>query len=173
MKKLLVILLLFYGFSYAEEITGAFGIKFGEKIDKLKVLKKEDKYTVIVDPPKRVDILEEYKVKYTPKSELVYTISAAKFNLTLKQCKSMTDLVKFKLEKKYNISFKEVFDPRSPYLFEGVQDSNAISLGCVAVYSNLGDRAVFFIMYVDGNLLLKADKEKLEIESKTIDDDAL
>jgi len=68
-RRIIMSLLLLLFFQYAQagtEITGAFGIKFGESISNLKVLETlASGVTHVVEPPNPLDSLRLYTVEAT------------------------------------------------------------------------------------------------------------
>jgi len=72
------ILLTLITVGFTQEITGAFGIKFGEQLDNLEVTDKGETTSgetlYIVKPRKPIKLLPHYVVGVTPISKKVYAI---------------------------------------------------------------------------------------------------
>jgi hypothetical protein len=77
-RRIVIPLLLLLFFQYAQagtEITGAFGIKFGESTSNLKVLETlASGVTHVVEPPNPLDALRLYTVEATKEKKQVYRI---------------------------------------------------------------------------------------------------
>lgn len=173
MKKTILTMLLIFAFStysFSEDITGAFGIKFGTPLEKLKVINQRDEI-VSIDPPKKVNFIDIYGVLITPKSKLVAAIMGVKAGLDPSECEDLVNTVQLKLEKKYNLKFINVFSMDIDRT--AIKNGKRIELSCKTKYEDLKELAYFIIFYADLKLSQKVEKEKLEEKAKTIDDSGL
>jgi len=166
--KLLKILLLFIiplslfanSANYAkEEIDGAFGIKLGQEV-KGKYFKKFIKIKDI----QGFDGFDEYWYSITPKSNLVYRISALSFKEG--GCGETFDLISIYLQEKYGKIEKEITYPTianyEEFLWFSKDKNRRILLRCSEKLEQ------FYLDYRDFNLTDKAEKEKQEIELNKI-----
>lgn len=113
MRKILVILLLavisllFTACDKKEnrvKLTGAFGIKFGEVIqitDKTESIFRLNRKMYQINPPKKMDLFDNYYVAITPITHKVYFIYATKFNERGSKCFDDLFLVDSLIEKKH------------------------------------------------------------------------
>ncbi len=177
MKKLIVfaLFLFLFGASYSAEISGAFGIKLGEKIDnqpQVKIIKEDkEKNIIIIDPPKKLSFLDAYLVNITPKTRLVSSIVGVKLGLEPSECEDLLKTLKLKLEKKYNIQFKEELSMDT--VFTAIKNGKAINIRCEKDFKDLKYVANFGLIYLDIKTKELEEKEKLEDKAKEIDDSGL
>lgn len=104
-------------------IKGAFGIKFGDKLDRFKVINKvktsDGKALYIVKPYKEVKILNNYAIMITPKSKRVYSIWGISDDMDLRECKRKLNIVARILQDKYKIKpINSLFSFGQDYVFE-------------------------------------------------------
>lgn len=104
-------------------IKGAFGIKFGDKLDRFKVINKvktsDGKALYIVKPYKEVKFLNNYAIMVTPKSKRVYSIWGISDDMDLKECKGKLNIISRILQDKYQIKpINSLFSFSQNYVFE-------------------------------------------------------
>lgn len=151
---------------FATQITGAFGIKLGEKItlDKIKVLNIQ-KNTLNIIPPKTLPIFDKYKIKITPISKKVYEIKASKKYENSDKCHTEVKKIKVILENKYGKFNTDLFAVYPFFTYE--KNNKKIILECK---DNNIDYSIFTIIYTDKKLEKKAKEEKIILKSKNIQD---
>jgi len=143
-----------------EEIDGAFGIKLGQEV-KAKYYYKD---SIEIKDIQGYDGFEEYWYSITPKSNLVYRISALSFKEG--GCGETFDLISIYLQEKYGKIEKEIANPAyadyEAFQWFSKDKNRRIRLACSDKSKLLG------LYYDDYNLTDKAEKEKQEIELNKI-----
>jgi len=143
-----------------EEIDGAFGIKLGQEV-KAKYYYKD---SIEIKDIQGYDGFEEYWYSITPKSNLVYRISALSFKEG--GCGETFDLISIYLQEKYGKIEKEITYPTianyEEFLWFSKDKNRRILLRCSEKLEQ------FYLDYRDFNLTDKAEKEKQEIELNKI-----
>ena len=137
----------------ATEITGAFGIKFGEPISNLKVTRTlASGMTHGVEPPNPLDLLRLYSVETTNEKNLVYRIIGQSLANDKVQCIEDLASILGILEAKYGKFQNE----GTIYRFS--QGKKAITVSCIAE-SGVTQRQVYMIKvtYEDMGLVTGAD----------------
>lgn len=96
LKKLIVPFICIFSLNaYADDISGAFGLKFNDKIEKAN--KSLDRYKV--KPEKKFELFDEYFVALTPKTKKIYSITGS--GEVSSGCREDMNLIKTLLEDKY------------------------------------------------------------------------
>ena len=137
----------------ATEITGAFGIKFGEPLHNLKVLDTlASGMTHSVEPPNPLDLLRLYSVETTSETKLVYRIVGQSLVNDKAQCIEDLASVLGILEDKYG-KFQN-----AGTIYRLSQGKKAITASCSAE-SGVTQRRVYMIKvtYEDLGLVAGAD----------------
>jgi hypothetical protein len=137
----------------ATDITGAFGIKFGEPISNLKVTRTlANGMTHGVEPPNPLDLLRLYSVETTSETKLVYRIIGQSLVNDKVQCIEDLASVLGILESKYG-KFQN-----DGSIYRLSQGKKAITASCIAE-SGVTSRSVYMIKvtYEDLNLVAGAD----------------
>ena len=149
-----LMLLMFLESSLAgTEITGAFGIEFGEQISNLKVLRTlASGMTHSVEPPNPLDLLRLYSVETTSEKKLVYRIIGQSLVNDKAQCIEDLASILGILEDKYGKFQNE----GTIYRFS--HGKKAITASCIAE-SGVTQRRVYMIKvtYEDLGLVAGAD----------------
>ena len=182
MKKLIITMMILALpsslFASEEQVTGAFGFKFGETYDEKKALKVEKteqgEVFYVVSPLKPFKSFDAYVLAMTPVTKLIYAISATGLFENIRSCKQERSLIIDLLKKKYSLKDvtndidkieAEVEIKRYDAIFLE-QDNVAIKLGC-----NANGKLV--VIYGDENLESMAEKERLKVESGKVDTSGL
>ena len=165
----MVSILLLLGSSQAfavEKITGAFGLKLGDELDSSSSVIGEKPFTNTTNeypfkPKKPFRSFSRYGVSITPKTHLIYEISALGVMENKSACTSEQDVIMSLLEKKYG---KQTI-------------SNTIvqkdSKRTIATTCNVHTFTIIGLNYMDHDLFAQAKKERLEIETKKVDSSGL
>ncbi len=156
----------------SQEITGAFGIKFGFSLDKLKVIETSEttdgKPLYMIDPPIKVRLLTEYYVMAAPISKRVYSVWGVDRGLEENECLTRLEAILKTLERKYKTRRKEAFS---------FFDTNyTISKGSVYVHvrcSNELTDYTLYVQYYNRPLMKQAKKEEIHLKSQQIDESGL
>ncbi len=171
---ILVTLCVLITLGFAQEITGAFGIKFGQKLETLKVVGKNETTSgeplYVVVPPKALKLLSHYVVGTTPVSEKVYTIWGVESGLSEEECKSRMEAIAKAIERKYKIQRKAItlaFAQEGYYFTKG---QKRINVKCVDTFMGGHD---LYVQYYDEALEKQAKKESIKVKSKEIDESGL
>ncbi len=158
--------------SFAQEITGAFGIKFGSLLKELNVI-KASKTTdgdplYMIDPPIKLKLLTEYYVMVTPISKKIYSVWGIDKKLKEKECITSLEAILKALERKYKTKRKEIFS---------FFDTNyMISKGKVYVHVRCSNELTDYTLYVQyyhRDLMEQAKQESIRLKSQQIDDSGL
>ena len=114
---------------FATQITGAFGIKLGERVtlEKIKVLNIQKNILNII-PPKTLPIFDKYKIKITPISKKIYEIKASKKYENSDKCHKEVKKIKIILENKYGKFNADLFAVYPLFTYE--KDNKKIILEC-------------------------------------------
>ena len=166
MKKILLFVLILSGL-FAKQITGAFGIKLGDKLTNYKNIKivskskNEDgtlQYYII--PSQKIKFLNGYFIKTSPINKIIYSIGAYAMFKNMTNCSEKLDLIKIKLESKYGkVRELKDFSFDKEYLIEskGSKGTRGVIFGCISDLTQ--EDAKLIIIYADMNLEKKAIKE--------------
>lgn len=159
-----------------EKITGAFGIELGKKFDPSTVTGKRslaDGTSVHrFKPKKRYHTFSNHYMKTTPKSHLVYSISADGDMENKSVCENEQAILMSILESKYGPRKKQFFritldNHRTIYQ---MQNNRFVDTWCFG----LTDEDVSInIQYIDYDLSAQAEKERIEIETEKVDSSGL
>ena len=135
----LILLVFLEGSLAAAEITGAFGIKFGEPLSNLKVLDTlASGMTHAVEPPNPLDLLRLYSVETTSENKLVYRIIGQALVNDKAQCIEELASILGILESKYGKFQNE------GTIYRLSQGKKAITASCSAE-SGVTQRRVYMI----------------------------
>ena len=160
-------------YAYAQEITGAFGIRFGKKLDGLKIIREskttsgEPLYEII--PPKPIKLLSEYYVMATPITKKVYSLWGIERNLDEAECKARMEAILIILEKKYKVERRKPLLSFSPGYYIEKGDAQ-ISVRCSQDYMSGYE---LYIQYYHDKLEKQAKKEAAKLRSQQIDESGL
>ncbi len=170
--RLLFFISMLAAFSFAQEITGAFGIKFGSSLSELKVIgtsKTTDGDTLyMVDPPIKIKALSEYYVMATPISKKVFSIWGLDEKLQKSECLTRLKAILSALERKYKIKREKMLS-----IFD---ENYGVKKGNVEVHVRCSDEFTDYTLYVQyyhNSLMEQAEKEKIRLKSKEIDESGL
>lgn len=161
-KKLIVPFICMVSFNtYADDISGAFGLKFNDKIEKAN--KSLDKYKV--KPEKRFELFDEYFVSLTPKTKKIYSITGS--GEVSSSCREDMNLIKTLLEDKYpDFESIKIFtqdmatNPYRAVTFK--KDKVKVILSC----SEESERIA--ITYINFEVEKEAEDERLKIMEENI-----
>ena len=156
---------------FAQDITGAFGIKLGQRLDTLKVLEAIDNKHYVIDPPIKVSILSTYGVTVTPISKKVYQIMGMSDFMSESACEEWLHTLKNKLEDKYGIKFQKQLAMEPVYM--ALTGARGIDIRCTGSFTVDGMRYRLMLQYIDTTLAKEAKKESIELKSKEIDESGL
>ncbi|SUO95277.1 hypothetical protein [Suttonella ornithocola] len=157
MKKLLLLISALSSFTYAAEIEGAFGYKFGDKVDLNTGKVKQDKgsiaYLNLDKPPKGLEIL---MIGFAPDTNEIMSLVGLS-SYTEDKCDEVAESYRVAIEKKYNEKMQAptVFTDDTKYIL--TKNNKEIRLECRYDFSN--DESMFIIYYTD-NKREKASKQR-------------
>ena len=169
MKKLVLFFVLINGL-FAQQITGAFGYKLGEKFnfksatDISKTTGGEPLYQV--NPKKKVNFFSTYFVLITPTSKKIREIWGIGDYNNNDTCLNDLETLKIILQKKYGKPTSPISMDKT-YIF--IQGKRWIDIKC----NNNFDSAELYIQYVDDNLDNLAKKERAAKVAKKIGNNSL
>ena len=174
MIVIIFLLAVLSSYVFAQEITGAFGIKFGQELKSLKVVRKSETTSgeplYVIEPPKALKLLSSYVVGITPVSGKVYTIWGIESGLPGEECRSRMQAIAKAIEKKYKIKRKTItfaFAQDGYYFTKG---QKRIVVKCVDTFMSGHD---LYVQYFDEKLEEQAEKESIKLKSKEIDESGL
>ncbi len=147
------------------DITGAFGIKFGETLSKSlvqpmqadKIAYETPKHAmrwISVNPPKSAGVFENYEVKTTPTTDKVYLIYAE--TIVNNRCDKMAKPILSVLEDKYGKA-KQVPEPYGGFAYVIEKGQTEVVMQCSDVLS---------VSYIDLTLEKQAMDEQAKIDEK-------
>lgn len=171
MKAVALILLAFSSFTLAQEITGAFGIKFGQPLTDLQIIDKTGDSMYFVKPPIPIKLFDVYGVEVTPISKKVWNISATKLSLSKNECHDLLKALRYKLESKYTVSFQEETGVGTTVVTE--KNGKGISIMCTPEVTTEGIVYYLILVYADLSLHKQAEQETIRLKSQQIDDSGL
>jgi predicted Zn finger-like uncharacterized protein len=156
----------------APEVTGAFGIKFGDsytsKMNKNNIEKTNDgDFVYFIDAPKKFREFNKLCLFITPKTHKIYAILTAAKLETKDKAKAEYEIISGMLSQKYKIK-----PERIPFHYDGSGCNFCFKDNGISLYTE-DSKALIKIMYVDNDLAELAKKERLEIESKKSDSSAI
>ena len=156
----------------AEKIVGAFGIKLGQQFNPdnaIGMAKLTDGTPMYqFNPKKKFRLFKRYYVLITPKTHKVYGIWGISNMENLDTCKAEQKVLMAILEKKYGKAKKEG-------LMSALMDAKMIDQGnryVLTKCSGIVD-VTLEIRYYDMKLKNLAEKERISLEAKQVDDSAL
>lgn len=162
----------FFSSSFAANITGAFGVKLGEKLNKLHVINvsstTDDEPLYEITPVKRVKFWDDYYVLITPITKKVYSIWGIKRGLSKIDCEANLEAVASIIEKKYRVRKQEpIFSLDKDYFFE--KGNGVIDLKCDSNFdSDFNEVYDFYIQYYSKELENKASQERVKLKAKGV-----
>jgi hypothetical protein len=158
--------------SAAQQITGAFGVVLGTRVNLAAYTKAgetQDKTPLYSFAPKSpIQGFTHYYFAATPKTGIIYEVWAAGDCESAAVCNKQRAVVLDLLKKKYGPEDK-------PQLFQDLYDADIITRGdryimvkCTGIMS-----ITINLRYCDSNLEKQAEKERIELEGKKTDDSGL
>jgi hypothetical protein len=171
MKKLALFFMIIGGL-FAQQITGVFGLKLGDKLTNyknVKILKKETEddgtltYTVI--PPKKISYIDEYYIHTSPIKKTIYAIIGIKEYNNFNNCTSRLEYLEKLLENKYD-KFKTITDNDIKKMILLKQNNSLIALTCEDKIT----KSYFGIVYENMKLREKAIQEAVEAHKNELND---
>ncbi len=166
--RLLLCLLAFLSIGVrAEEITGAFGYKLGEKVSDELVKKGQKRYgriRIFVTPSNSLThkYFDSYGVFVTPKSHLILDVVAWGNKTASANCHHSQEILVNTLEKKYNSSFKKEFmESLNLFIYRLKKEAKDISIHCG---KDDNGKPYLTLSYTDTKLEKQGEQEMLELE---------
>lgn len=155
-----------------EPIKGAFGFELGQIFDKKMAISDnlgdpDDFQMYYIEPVNPYDKFLVYMVTVTPVSNVILSIAAAG-ETKANSCSNEMDVLVSLLSKKYG-------ELKKPDGFQ-VDPVKKITVGSrsIEVSCDIGyETSKLAINYVDSDLFLKGDKERIELKSKKVNKDGL
>ncbi|GEM_PF-4395141 len=145
-----------------KEITGAFGVTFGETVETLKsngfdpVQGKAKGAIYNFQPQKKYKVFSNYLVKVTPKSRKIFTVGGIGKTEAMKACQKELNTLEKILTKKYG----KAVNKTNKLVFIN-QANSGIRVLC---QMSSGDVATLSIYYLHFGLQDQGKKEEMEIE---------
>lgn len=161
-KKVIIPFICMVSFNtYADDINGAFGLKFNDKIEKAN--KSLDRYKI--KPEKRFELFNEYFVSLTPKTKRIYSITGS--GEVSAGCREDMNLIKTLLEDKYPDfeSIKIVTQDMATNPYRAVtfkKDKVKVILSCSEENEKIA------ITYINFDIEKEAEDERFEIMEANI-----
>ena len=168
---ILFLLTILSSLALAQDIEGAFGIKFGQKLSELKVIRSIDEQSNLVDPPVKVKGLTIYLVNVTPITGHVYLIIGMSDYIEEQECNTLLKTIKYKIEQKYDIKMGKQLDVETVY--RGIKGTKAVDIRCSPTFTDEGVKYRLALIYADIDLTKQAEQEEIKLKSKEIDESGL
>ncbi len=151
MRTFLMSLVLLTAVGFAQEITGAFGIRFGTPLKDIKIIKAMKtvggNLIYLVSPSEKVNGLDTYIVEAEPKNNRVYGIWGVKRGISKEKCVNTLEEFSSKIEKEYEIKRQ-----KPPFNVEGyffTKGDKTIIVKCLKDKTGWS----FYIQYYDESLV--------------------
>ena len=162
LRKYVILFLLIPSLSQSEDnITGAFGIKFSTAFDTSKALGKvftKDGVPMYrINTPGRFMSFNKFYVMISPKSQLIYGISAKTENGNMVDCHAKQEEIMTHLSRKHRF-LEQQSELASDQII--LMHDHII----IQIYCDEGFREIINLSYIDKRLKRKAEIERIELK---------